>query len=457
MLRYTKFALFPLIVLLSILFVSFIDHFNDSRRKLAKEIEHSIHRQLLNKWYPQAIDINYGGFLSNFSYDFRPEEKQEKMIVSQARHFWTTSKAALYYPGSPFYKKAAIQGFDFIKEKFWDKENGGFYTLLDQQGNVLPTEQEVKTAYGNAFAIFGLAAYFEVSGDTVALNLAKDAFWWLEENSHDPVHGGYFQSLARDGTPLLDRTGLPSTSQIGYKDQNSSIHLLEAFTELYSVWPDKKLGERLKEMLLLIRDTQVTEKGYLQLFFQPNWEPVSYRDSSQAQIKSHFSLDHVSFGHDVETAYLMLEASHVLGIKKDPVTLAVAKKMVDHSLTNGWDEKHGGFYDGGYYFKGDQHLTIVKDSKNWWAQAEGLNTLLIMADYFPEDERDYFGKFQKQWGYISTFIIDQEHGEWYAGGVDKEPHQKMAKKGHIWKTPYHNFRSLANCVERLRAGKKGAL
>jgi mannobiose 2-epimerase len=436
---------FPLI------FAFNVEENNDIREKLAAEIEASIQTQLINKWYPLAIDSVHGGFLSNFTYEFVPEEKQEKMIVSQARHLWTTSKASIYYSEDAPYESYAEHGFPFLRDKFWDKKYGGFHTLLDQQGNVLSSGQEHKTAYGNAFAIFGLAAYVEATADTAALDLAKKAFLWLEKHSHDPVHLGYFQSLDRDGTPLLDRAGLPSTSQIGYKDQNSSIHLLEAFTELYAVWPEELLRERLEEMLFLIRDTLIMDKGYLQLFFYPDWKPVSYRDSSRTQIEKHHSLDHVSFGHDVETAYLMLEASHVLGIKDDPVTMTIAKKMVDHALINGWDSSVGGFYDGGYYFKGEDNITIVKDSKNWWAQAEGLNTLLIMADYFPDDEMDYFGKFQKQWDYVQTYIIDQEHGEWYAGGLDKEPQHKQTRKGHIWKTPYHNFRALANCVQRLRS------
>src|SRR5690606_30129045 len=403
-----------------------------TREKLADEIEHSIHHQLLNKWYPAAVDNEYGGFLSNFTYDFQPEEKQEKMIVSQSRHVWTASKAAAIYPEKKEYLDIAAHGFHFLRDKMWDQEHGGFYTLTDQSGKVLDTGLEAKTAYGNAFAIYGLAAYFHASGDTTALDLARKAFLWLEQHSHDPIHQGYFQSLARDGSPLLDRSGLPSTSQIGYKDQNSSIHLLEAFTELYQVWPDALLGERVKEMLYLIRDTMVTDRGYLQLFFFRNWEPVSYRDSSTLLIEEHHSLVHVSFGHDVETAYLLLEAAHVLGIE-DPKIMEVGKKMADHSLNYGWDKEVGGFFDGGFYFKGEEELTLVKETKNWWAQAEGLNTLLIMADYFPEDKMDYFGKFQQQWAYIKRYLIDQEHGECYPGGLDKEPDLQKARKAHIWK------------------------
>jgi mannobiose 2-epimerase len=136
-------------------------------------------------------------------------------------------------------------------------------------------------------------------------------------------------------------------------------------------------------MLLLIRDVITTKKGSLTLFLQPDWTPVSFRDSSEAVILQHRYLDHVSFGHDVETAYLMLEASHVLGFKNDTATMRVAKLMVDHALQNGWDKINGGFYDEGYYFKNKKDITIIKTVRNWWAQAEGLNTLLLMADHFP--------------------------------------------------------------------------
>jgi mannobiose 2-epimerase len=265
------------------------------------------------------------------------------------------------------------------------------------------------------------------------------------------VYKGYFQHLNRDGSAIKRDASVPSTSDLGYKDQNSSIHLLEALTELYGIWRDPVVRERLQEMLLLIRDKITTSGGYLTLFFQPDWTPVSFKDSSEASILQHRTLDHVSFGHDIETAYLMLEASHALGIKDDAKTMSVAKKMVDHALQNGYDKKVGGFYDEGYYFKGRDTITIIRDTKNWWAQAEGMNTLLLMADHFPNDPMHYFNKFKQQWNYINTFIIDHQYGDWYEGGLDKEPEKKTALKGHIWKGNYHQFRAMSNCVARLRS------
>lgn len=423
--------------------------------KLADQIENSIKTELLNKWYPAVIDNEYGGFITTFTYDFKPTGPQDKMIVTQARHVWTSSNASLIYPEIKEYKKCATHGFNFLKDVMWDKQYGGFYSLVDRRGNVKSNGDQAKTAYGNSFAIYALAAYYEAFRDTAALSLAKKAFLWLEAHSHDPVNKGYFQHMHQDGTPARRTAAHESTSEVGYKDQNSSIHLLEAFTELYQVWPDSLVKVRLQEMLTLIRDTIVTDKGYMVLFFQPDWEPVSFRDSTKEVILKHHNLDHVSFGHDVEIAYLMLEASHVIGLQHDTRTLTVAKRLVDHALSNGWDSDIGGFYDEAYYFKDKTSITITRDSKNWWAQAEGLNTLLLMADHFPENSQ-YLNNFHKLWKYINTYLIDHKYGEWYQGGLDKEPQQRKALKGHIWKASYHQYRALSNCVQRLRNRKNKA-
>ncbi|RAI84696.1 AGE family epimerase/isomerase [Algoriphagus yeomjeoni] len=413
---------------------------------LADQLEHHLKTEVLDKWYPTSIDTVDGGFLSNFSYDFKPGEKQEKMIVTQARHVWTNSKASLKYPEIDHYKEGAKHGYQFLKGKMWDYEYGGFYWLVDKKGKQIGNP--MKTAYGNAFGIFALAAYYEASKDESALAFAKESFLWLDKHAHDTINGGYYQHLAIDGTPIFRSDSIPSTSDLGYKDQNSSIHLLEAFTELYHVWPDPVVKARLEEMLLLIRDQIVTEKGNLTLFLYPDWKPVTFVDSTEAVILAHHNLDHVSFGHDVETGFLMIEASETLGWENDTTTHRIAKKMIDHALEKGWDESVGGFYDEGYYFK--DGFRITHDTKNWWAQAEGMNALLLMAELYPDDPHDYYGKFEKLWNYTDTYLIDHENGDWYSGGLDKQPELKTVGKGNIWKGIYHHYRSLDHCIERLR-------
>src|SRR5205814_2396859 len=115
--------------------------------------------------------------------------------------------------------------------------------------------------------------------------------------------------------------------------------------------------------------------------------------------RAHESIDHVSFGHDIETAYLMLEASHALELERDIHTPAIAKKMVNHTLRNGWDTTTGGIYDRGYYYRDKNEITILSEDKVWWAEAEAMNTLLLMAGQYPNDPMHYGEKLKQQWTY----------------------------------------------------------
>ena len=412
----------------------------------------SISIELLNElnkdfslWYPLSIDTVYGGFFSDIDYKWKLDGTQNKMIVSQARHVWSASNASIFYLHDDELLKIAEHGFQFLKNFMWDKKYGGFYELVDRMGKpVKDSGKVIKTAYGNSFAIYGLAKYYEASGDTTAFNLAKQTFYWLENHSYDSKYGGYLQYISREGEPF--KKGYNKTPP---KDQNSSIHLLECFTELYKVWKNELLKERLSSMLLLIRDKITTEKGYLNLFFTQDWIPISYRDSSEQTRKQNYYFDHVSFGHDVETAYLMLEASEVLGFKHDSVTLVKAKKMVDHVAKNGWDDEHGGIFDGGYYLDDEQQPVIVKDTKEWWAQVEAMNSFLLISKLFPDGTINYYNMFCRQWSYIKKYLIDNIYGGWYWGGEDKAPKVKYFPKGTIWKVDYHTSRALVNCLKRL--------
>ena len=414
---------------------------------------------ILKRWYPLVIDKEYGGYYTNISHDWKVIPQQEKMIVSQARHIWTLSKASEYFGGLKEYEDMARHGILFLKNFMWDKEYGGFFQIRSREGGVSNVNgwREEKRAYGNAFALYALAALYKQTHDPEILGFAQKVFRWIEDHAHDPIGKGYFQFIMRNGKPFNRSTEYKTIAsdgnELGLKDQNSSIHLLEAFTELYHVWKDPLVRTRLQELLELIRDIQVAPQGYLQLFFHSDWTPVSFRNSSKEERDANFGLDHVSFGHDYETAFLILEASYALQVDNDLRTLTVAKKMLDHAMKYGWDEKVGGFYDGGYYFKGEDTCTIVKDTKNWWAQAEALNALLLFSKIFPQETR-YYEYFLRQWEYVQSFIIDSIDGDWFEGGIDKEPNFRTGPKSHMWKCTYHTGRTLMNCTTILQGDAK---
>ena len=229
-------------------------------------------------WYPRSLDTLHGGFFSDMDYRWNVEGEQNKFVVTQARHIWAAAHAARFHNEDTSMRHIAAHGASYLRRTMWDSRWGGFYDLVTREGK--PIEEDgriIKRAYGNSFAIYGLAEYAEVSGDTVALHLAQETFRWLETHSYDPLHGGYFQFLERDGTPLEK-----GWRGVAPKDQNSTIHLLEAFTRLYEVWPDTTVRKRLDELLHLVRDVITTPRGHMMLFFERDWKPVSFATASAA-------------------------------------------------------------------------------------------------------------------------------------------------------------------------------
>lgn len=417
------------------------------RLAIADEMELVLTTGMMDYWYPRCVDKEFGGYLSNFDKDWNQMESQPKFIVTQARHTWASAQMALMYPENPLYMQVSEHGYKFLRDFMWDKEYGGYYTTTNRQGECIEDErfEQTKTAYGNAFAIYGLAAYFKASNDSSALEQAIKSFRWFDKHSYDPEFGGYFQFMLRDGTALKEgHAGTPP------KDQNSSIHILEGLTALYEVWPDEHLKSRVNEMLVLIRDTITTEIGYLNLYFRQDWEPVYYTDEEFSGGRSKHILDHISFGHDIETAFLMLEASMALGIENDTRTHEVSKRMTDHTINKGWDPETGATYESGYYFEDKEDITILETSSQWWSVTESFHTMLIMSELYPEDPINYYDAFTLSWDYCMNYLIDHENGGWYISGINEHPSAKDSDKGGVWKGNYHSARSLINCIKILR-------
>ena len=452
--------------LLATVILLFLIHNCDERQQfdtekasqVQKQIETSLKRNILEKWYPRIIDRENGGFHAKYDRQWNRISSYPKALIFQSRGVWTASKAAMRYPQENVYEEAANHGFRFLKNQAWDAKYGGFYQSIPSENQQIWNKS--KTAYGNSFAIYALAAYHDLTGSEEALELAKKTFYWLEKHCYDSTYGGYFNYATRKGITYkekdkfikqVSRLSKWPTKSRKYKDYNTTIHLMEAFSELYRVWPNELMKKRLQEVFDLICNKIYSEKGYLKMFFNEQWEHISFKDSSKTFLMAHSWYDHVSFGHDMETAFLLLEAEDALKKENTNKTLTIAKNLVDHSVAHGFDKDYAGVFYEGYYFT-DDSITIINSDKEWWPQAEALNALLMFAILYPGNKQ-YQEAFYSLWDYTSKYIVDNKYGGWYKRGLDQERKENLKLlKASPWKSCYHNYRALSNCADMLRHG-----
>jgi mannobiose 2-epimerase len=414
-------------------------------QKLRARIDALLRSELSEHWYPRAFDQERGGFHQTFARDWSALPDDNRFLVYQARLTWTASAFAGYSEANrDEYAKYALRGIEYLDEVMRDREQGGFHWVLDARGRVDPRLGTEKHVYGTSFVLYAGSQAFALTHDQRALRVARDAFDWLELHAHDKEHGGYFEALTREGKPILtwdenapiskrtDRLGV----YYGFKSMNSHIHLLEALAAFYRVEPVPLVKGRLEETLAIVRDRIAVEPGALNLYFTLDWRPVPAHDS---------------FGHDIETAYLLVEAAESLGIPDDPKTWQVARRLVDHALDWGWDERYGGFYDKGDAFAGSAYDT----TKVWWTQAEGLNALLFMHRKYGDKTDRYWKAFLKQWDFIEHHMIDPAKNGWFAETTREGTLIGDGRKAFQWKANYHTARAMMN-VERMLGAMEGA-
>ncbi len=406
--------------------------------KFAAETENMLHDDVLNVWFLRSIDDQHGGFYSVFSREWQPGKSQGKFSVFQGRMTWIASEMILRRPETKDqFLPIAEHGLQFLNDVLWDKQYGGFFWGVEDDGRTSDLFGAGKEMYGESFGLYGAAAAYQATHNPKALALVQNEFRWMEQHAHDSKNGGYFELLTREGKPVeTDANGMPGGNAsrggflAGYKSMNTHIHLLEALSQVYEVWKDDTVKARLQELLAIVRDKICVDPGVMNLFFTNDWRPIP---------------DHDSYGHDVETAYLMLEAEDVLGAPHDPRTGRMAKLLVDHALAFGWDEKLGGFYGDGTTFGLPEDKT-----KEWWVEMEGLNALLLMHENYGRQTDVYFKAFQKQLDFIEKYQRDSEfHGFYQRIGEDGRP--ASMDKGQIWKAAYHDGRALLNVSDRLKS------
>jgi mannobiose 2-epimerase len=159
-----------------------------------------------------------------------------------------------------------------------------------------------------------------------------------------------------------------------------------------------------------------------------NWRPLRRRDYRR-----------VSYGHDLENIWLLMEASRAAG-RPAELLLDLYGRLFNYALRYGFDRERGGCYDSGPF-----GAPANQRQKTWWVQAETLIAALHM--YRLTGEQVYWQCFSLTLDWIVNHQVDWQHGEWFET-VDDDLRPSGTKAG-FWKCPYHNTRAMLECLEML--------
>ncbi len=376
------------------------------------EMRRHLKTEIIGKWLPREIDPT-GGFHQNFDPTWKPLEDDSKSVVYQARLTWLASIGGL--------NSEAEAGAEFIMDNLWDRELGGCYWSF-------PAKSE-KHVYGNAFALYALARHANALKWTkspkaeAAMYNATKIFKWLEKHAHDSKLGGWHETLSPENEPILTEKGTDAIgTPYGVRSMNTTIHILEALVEYYVLTHDKTAKTRLKEAFDIVSNRYVSKSGELYYYLSPDYqEPMSLLDS---------------YGHELETSYLLLEAAEILGKPNDKTTWRKAKSLVDHCLKVAWDDKNGGFFYEG-------HLGHPPSDRNkvWWTTAEGLNALRIFAERFGGIYQTHYSQL---WNFVLNHQLDKQHGGWHPT-LDENSQPIVKNKSDAWTEAYHQARAVYLC------------
>ena len=388
---------------------------------LKSEVESELCQNILPFWINKMIDRENGGFYGRIEGNGTIHADADKGCVLNARILWTFSSAYRILK-NPDYLKIAEISRDYLLEYFFDTKHGGVYWLLDNIGDVRDGKKQI---YAQAFAIYGLVEYFRATNDRKCLEKAIDLFKLIERYSYDEKLDGYFEAFTMEWGQL-DDLRLSAKDANEKKTMNTHLHVLEAYTNLYRVWKDDFLKQQLRRLIVVFTDKIVNnQSNNLSMFFDEEWNDKT---------------DLVSYGHNIESSWLLYEAALVLG---DEPIISKVKKL---SVLIADSSKDGIMKDGSMIYEKFSSSGHIDFDRHWWVQAEAV--VGFLNAYNLSGNEEYLNLSLAAWKFISEHLIDRQNGEWF-WSVDNDMKQNNKDdKAGFWKCPYHNSRMCMEIIER---------
>jgi mannobiose 2-epimerase len=382
----------------------------DTRTNLfLQEVRENLTSCILPYWL--KLKDPRGGYYGEVAADGTVLYDAPRGVILNARIIWSFA-AAYQALHETSYLVAAVHARDYFLEHFCDHKYGGVYWSVDAEGGRLDTKKQL---YAQGFAIYGLSELYKVTRDDEVLKNAVNLYKVVETYFADKENGGYIEALARDFSPLEDMS-LSAHDINADKTMNSHLHILEAYANLYQVWPDEELKGAVERLLDIIGTKVMAADGHLQLYFTRDWSVMP---------------GGVSYGHDIETSWLALECAFAL---KD---LDIVNRVRPWALAMGKAGNEGLLADGSLRYEKLLDGSF-DDSRQWWVQAETVVGNLWLWKYHSDPQGAE--RALAAWSYIRDHLVDREAGEWWWAVLPDGSLDLSQPKAGFWKCPYHNTR-----------------
>ena len=382
-----------------------------------ENIRESFERELKDHIIPFWLGLkDEKGFMGEVDFDLTRRPAADKGVILNSRILWFFSTAYTQL-GDPELLEAAKHAFVFLRDHCLDREYGGVYWMMSADGE--PVDDQ-KHTYCQAFAVYGLSAYYEASGDGEALSIAMALSEKIEECRDEY---GYKESFTREWK-LRSNEELSENGLMASKTMNTSLHVVEAYTALCRVSGDARAAAWLASALRLFPERIFNPaERRLEVFFDERMNSLA---------------DMHSFGHDIEASWLLWEAAAVLGdgeLARDirKICVSIGQHVKETALNRGRLDNE--------YFEGKTDHTHI-----WWVQAEGV--LGFMNLYLLTDDPECMETAKGLWRYIREKIIDGRQGS--EGYYDLDDDDRPVSRKEIagpWKCPYHDGRM---CLKMLK-------
>ncbi len=386
----------------------------------AKVFKEHLEKNLIPFWN-KLKDEEHGGFYGYVGSDGKPDIKSVKGVILNSRILWFYSTAYQLLK-KPELLEMADHAYTFLTDYCFDSQYGGVYWSVNYDGTVC---DDTKHTYNQSFAIYALSAYYQASGKKGALNMAYVLYRVIEEKCKD--ENGYLEAFRRDFTPSSNEK-LSENGVLAERTMNTLLHVLEAYSELYKADTFYAVGDSIRWILKLFQKKVYNpEKMICEVFFDSNY---------------HSLIDLESYGHDIETAWLIDRGCSVLddaAYKKE--MLPVTNGLEEAAYRNAFDKTQHGLNN-------EREGNKVDNRKIWWVQAESVVGFYNAYQKQPQ-KKEYLQAAEEIWEFIQSSVVDPDSGEWIEYvPADNKPDPKQALV-HSWKCPYHNGRMCMEMIQRL--------